>query len=450
MIKKTIIFLLCFFGCVVSVGASIFYIAPYGDDSNEGTQGKPFLTIMRAQHALAAGDTVYLRGGVYSMSEDQISSYTPPPAKAAYAHVIDITKSGTPGNRINYWAYPGEKPIFDFTNVNPPEFRISAFWVSASWIHFKGFEVIGVQVNIKTATQSESFSNVGSNNIYELLSMHDSQAIGYYLHDGSNNLVLNCDAYNNYDYTSADGLGGNTDGFGSRTPKGAVNNVFRGCRAWFNSDDGFDCIYSAEAVTYDNCWAFYNGYSTSFTKLANGNGFKGGGWTFTEPALVPTPMPRMNIISCLAVKNKANGFYSNHHRGGSNWYNNTAYLNDVNYNMLNRLQDNSKGVPGYGHKMRNNLGYAGGREILNIDSLKSDVKNNYFNLPVTVTANDFVSLDLELLTAPRSADGSLPNNAFMKLKPTSDLIDKGEKIGIPYKGSAPDLGCFEGEYSIPD
>jgi hypothetical protein len=38
----------------------------------------------------------------------------------------------------------------------------------------------------------------------------------------------------------------------------------------------------------------------------------------------------------------------------------------------------------------------------------------------------------------------------MKLRPTSDLIDKGEKIGIPYKGSAPDLGCFEGEDSIPD
>jgi hypothetical protein len=37
----------------------------------------------------------------------------------------------------------------------------------------------------------------------------------------------------------------------------------------------------------------------------------------------------------------------------------------------------------------------------------------------------------------------LPENDFMRLKSNSKLIDKGDKIGFPYNGAAPDLGCFE-------
>ena len=39
-------------------------------------------------------------------------------------------------------------------------------------------------------------------------------AIGFYLLGGSNNHILNCDAYNNYDSVSEGGKGGNVDGFG--------------------------------------------------------------------------------------------------------------------------------------------------------------------------------------------------------------------------------------------
>ena len=50
------------------------------------------------------------------------------------------------------------------------------------------------------------------------------------------------------------------DGFSTS----GTGNVFRGCRAWFNSDDGYDCINAKALVTFDNCWAFYNGYFTNF------------------------------------------------------------------------------------------------------------------------------------------------------------------------------------------
>ncbi|MBN1309005.1 MAG: hypothetical protein JXA18_13865, partial [Chitinispirillaceae bacterium] len=44
---------------------------------------------------------------------------------------------------------------------------------------------------------------------------------------------------------------------------------------------------------------------------------------------------------------------------------------------------------------------------------------------------------------PRKADGSLPDVKFMHLSANSKLIDKGKDVGLPFTGSAPDLGAFE-------
>jgi len=328
---------------------------------------------------------------------------------------------------ISYINFPGETPVFNYAAVKPEGFRVAAFYVTGSYIHLKGFEVTAVQVTIKTHTQSECFENHGSNNIYEQLSMHDGMAIGFYLLAGSDNLILNCDAYRNWDYFSENGRGGNTDGFGCHPRAGSVNNIFRGCRAWFNSDDGFDLINASEATTFDHCWAFYNGFSKDFVSEGDGNGFKSGGYGLKKVgAEIPNPVPRNTIQFCLAVRNKANGFYSNHHTGGSNWYNNSAYRNGGNYNMLNRLKDTALDVPGFDHVMYNNLGYKGGKELLQLDAAKCTLANNYFDLNLQATEADFVSLDENLLIAPRKADGSLPDTDFMKLKPGNQFVDKGK------------------------
>ena len=431
--------------CSTSFSA-IYYVANTGNDVNAGTITSPFLSIQRAQTAVVAGDTVYVRGGTFTMAESQIAQYT-----SIWAYVTLLNKSGTSGKRINYWAYPGEKPVFNYTAVNPAGYRIHAFQVTGSWIHIKGLEVVGVQVNITAHTQSECFENQGSNNIYEMLSMHDGKAIGFYLTKGGNNLILNCDAYNNWDNVSENQLGGNTDGFGFHANNdgvGYTNNIFRGCRAWFNSDDGFDCINAFEAVRFENCWAFYNGYSGSFASLGDGNGFKAGGYGVSTAPSVPTVIPRNTIQFCLAVRNKANGFYANHHLGGNNWYNNSAYYNATNYNMLNRTTDYTADIAGYDHNMKNNLGWGGrSTEYSNINFTSCNADTNAFNLPVTINSADFLSTDMALLTTARNTDGSLPNINFMQLAANSDAIDKGLNIGFAYNGTAPDLGCFESNYN---
>ena len=418
--------------------ATEYFVAPDGDDAQAGTVGAPFASLARAQQAAAPGDTVSLRGGTYRFTEAQIAQ-----RKRIWAYCIVLDKSGSDGRRITYQAYGNERPVFDFSDVKPAGSRVTAFYVTGSWLHVKGIEVTGVQVTILGHTQSECFDNQGSNNLYEMLSMHDGQAIGFWLGGGSNNVVLNCDAYRNYDYTSEDHRGGNVDGFGGHPARGSVNNVFRGCRAWFNSDDGFDLISAGEAVTIENCWAFDNGYGTKFESLGDGNGFKAGGYGSAPADHLPAVIPRHVVRGCLAVRNKANGFYANHHPGGIDWLNNTAFRNGTNFNLLGRLRDNRTDIPGIGHRLRNNLSFQSKRDLSNLDAQQSDARANSFDLPVKVEAKDFANLDETELVQPRGEDGSLPRIHFLHLAPGSALIDRGEDVGLPFKGAAPDLGAFE-------
>jgi hypothetical protein len=415
-----------------------YTVAPDGDDGNAGSVESPFASIQRAQEVAVAGDTVSIRGGTYRMSVAQIARQG-----RGRAQVILLNKSGSEGRPIRYWAHEGEQPVFDFSEVKPANRRVTAFQVEGSWLHLKGITVTGVQVTITRHTQSICVDNEGDHNVFERLTMRDGQAIGFWLGRGSDNLVLNCDAYRNHDRTSENRLGGNVDGFGFHVPKGSVNNVFRGCRAWFNSDDGFDFINTAEAVTVENCWAFYNGFDPEFKSLADGNGFKAGGYVRLPGPELPKPVPRHVVRKCVAVRNKSGGFYANHQPGGIDWLNNTAFRNGSNFNMLGRGVDDVNDVPGYGHRIQNNLGYKGRREVINLNETASDIVGNYFNLPVQIDDADFLSLDEAELVKPRQMNGDLPEGKFLRLAEGSDLIDCGSDVGLPFAGKAPDMGAFE-------
>jgi len=385
------------------------FVAPDGSDDQAGTLARPLASLMKAQALAAAGDTVWIRGGVYKLKPSQVAR-----EQRAWTYIHFFDKSGKPGQPIRYWAYRDEKPIFDASEVNPADRRINTFQVMGSWLHFRGFEVIGTQVNFKGHGQSCNFELQGGHNILERLSLHDSQAIGVYLLGGSDNLILNCDAYRNHDFTSEDGRGGNVDGFGGHPRRGSVNNVFRGCRAWFNSDDGYDCISSWESVRFEACWAMYNGYGPKFEKRGDGNGFKVGGYGNTPVHGVPEPAPRHVAEGCLAVRNKASGFYANHHLTGGDWSFNSAYRNANDFNFLMRPADNSREIDGVGHRVTANLSYRGLRDVTRIDVARCTLKDNAFATDRKFTDGSFESVDESVLTGPRQADGSLPKVAFLR------------------------------------
>lgn len=428
---RTPIMIVFLAACFGHAAARDFYIAPGGDDRAAGTEESPFASLIPAQKVIAAGDRVIFRGGVYKPSSEQSMGER----SSIYSCAYILDKDGVEGKPITYMAYPGEQPIFDMSDYRPEGKRVSVFYVSGSWLHIKGLEVIGTQVTISDGsnTQSECFSNRGgSHNVYEDLKMHDGSAIGWYLVKGGNNLVLNCDAWCNYDKANG---GGNVDGFGCHPSKGDTGNVLRGCRSWWNSDDGFDLIHSAESVWIDNCWAFYNGYQpNTFKSAADGNGIKAGGYGMSENSKIPETIPMHRVTNCLAYYNKSAGLYANHHLGGIEWVNNTGVHNRWNYNMVNRQSaEDAVDVSGYGHFLAHNVSFdPRDKDYYNMDFAKCTLINNSFGpKELTLTTDDFESLDGEPLTSPRQADGTLPDILFVRPKSTSALYSS--KMGYSFQ-----------------
>ncbi len=415
--------------------AAEYFVSPDGKDDADGTKAAPFATLQRAQQAVVAGDTVVVRGGTYVMTDAHISRRT-----RLHAWVTHLDKSGREDAPIRYVAAAGEVPVFDFSAVKPPGRRVSAFHVSGSWIQLRGLDVRGVQVTMTGHTQSICFSNSGSHNVFEALRMHDGQAIGYYSTHGSHNLVLNCDAWANHDFTSENKRGGNVDGFGCHPDKGSVRNVFRGCRAWLNSDDGFDLIMAAEPVVIEDCWAMRNGLDARGRRLADGNGFKAGGYAATPARDLPRPIPRHIVRRCVAAGNAAAGFYANHHPAGLDWINNSAFGNSSGFSFLNRTPDNATDVPGTGHRLVNNLAHRNRRAVTNLAPTGNFAAGNAFD---GLADADFLSLDPSELTQPRPPDGTLPKVRFLRPAKGSRLIDAGQATGLPFSGMAPDVGAFE-------
>lgn len=122
----------------------------------------------------------------------------------------------------------------------------------------------------------------------------------------ANNKVVNCDSYNNYDTTAG---GGNADGFDAKVNIGPGNS-FTGCRAWDNSDDGYDMFPKDAAGTYPvtitHCIAYHNGYHNGRVS-GNGNGFKLGSDR--------TGGANHVIKYSIAVNNLSKGFDQNHNQG---------------------------------------------------------------------------------------------------------------------------------------
>ncbi len=419
--------------------ATDYYVATTGSDSNPGTMASPFATLQKGASAAVAGDTVFIRGGTYK---------TTTPASTGAG--IQFTKSGSSDtSRIRYWAYPGEVPVFDFTNMTISTTGYThGFVVTGSWLHFKGLEIANVPMNT-FSNNGVAVSN-GGNCIFEQLNMHHNSGNGIFIGKGNGgHLVLNCDAHDNYDATSSQGQGQNADGFGVHYQTAGATTVIRGCRAWWNSDDGYDLINQEMPVTVENSWAMGNGYAMYGTfnpAMGNGNGFKMGSSATGVRHLVQN-----NV----AWRNKASGLYANHSSGGNTWYNNTSFMNGTQYNMLasppNDPNTTITLTGAMAHIMRNNIGYPN----RNSNMTGVDTQFNSWDLTTTPAATDFLSIadpsvsgtgiaiESSGALGPRAADGSLPPVDFLKLVTGSRMIDKGTDVGLPFLGTAPDLGAYE-------
>jgi len=403
MIKPAFVVLATMFVAGVPLGATTWYVATNGNDSYSGTSlNQPFATPFKAMNGIASGDTIYVRGGLYAMTNE-----------------LKTSKAGFATNYCKLWAYPGEKPVFNYTNAGSGKRGI---YISKDYWHVKGIEVAYSRDNGIIIAG-------GASNIVEGCIIHDSNDDGITLGSTSSsthdNLILNCDSYRNYQ----EGSGGNNgDGYAAKAGSG-TNNVFRGCRAWHNSDDGWDCYdNNTGGIRFENCWSFDNGTNlwgvSGFS--GNGNGFKLGG---------AGTLGRHTLKNCLAFDNHSKGFDHNGSLGGHTLYNCTGFRNAKwNFSFYDTPTNGT-------NVFKNCVSWLGLGNTNNIVPSSVMVSNSWQGF--SVTAADFASLDTSLAFAPRNADYSLPTNGLARLAAGSQLIDAGVDVGLPYRGAAPDLGAYE-------
>jgi uncharacterized repeat protein (TIGR02059 family) len=254
------------------------------------------------------------------------------------------------------------------------------------------------------------------------------------LRDGdSDNLILNCDFHHNSDPITVGGPDGNADGLAIANQPSTAKNTIRGCRFWNNSDDGLDLWYNDGYLTLENSWSWKNGYKNDGTPAADGCGFKFG----ATQGSYSNQFGR-TVINNIAVYNKTKGFNQNSANIKFYFYNNVAWKNAKGFDFyIYDLQ----------HVFKNNIVFD---NTINWNGNYSNSIRDHNSYDASFSPNgkvassaDFQSLDTTGMSGPRKADGSLPDIKFMKLVSSSDLIDAGTDVGLPYEGAAPDLGAYE-------
>jgi hypothetical protein len=223
---------------------------------------------------------------------------------------------------------------------------------------------------------------------------HSNHGAGIYHYSGDRNRYQYVITFNNYDYNNA---GENADGLSIAS--GSDNTIYRSL-SYNNSDDGFDTWRSTRTLI-DSSISFRNGRGDG----GDGNGIKAG------------PGANTTIQNTITFENRATGI---HHNGGSNG----RYINNTSYNDNYAFQANSTTT------LRNNIAI-GGRLYL------QGANSSHNTWDLNITNPQFISTD------PTHPD-------FLALQPTSPAINTGTNVGLPYTGTAPDLGAIPHNQRITD
>ena len=230
------------------------YVSPSGKSTAAGTQNAP-MDLLTAINSISAGYTIWMEEGTYKAYE----LYGAP-------IVIAESNSGAEGAYKTISSINGGTVTIDFSGMAELGSNRGIVLDGSYW-HFYDIDICNAGDNGMLLS--------GDNNIIELCQFYANHDSGLQISRyntsadtidlwPSNNLILNCTAFDNKDEATCE----NADGFAAKLTCGE-GNVFDGCISYCNSDDGWD-LYAKPAtgstgvVTIKNSVAFGNG------KLTNG------------------------------------------------------------------------------------------------------------------------------------------------------------------------------------
>ena len=268
---------------------SYIYVSPDGRSYGSGAKDDP-VDIYTAVKSAAPGRTILLKGGTYALDKTVI---------------VERGVNGTADAKIYMIADPeaATRPVLDFQG------RCAGMILAGDYWYFQGFDVTRSANAQKGIQVSGSYNTV--DNVMTYRNGNTGLQISRYKSTDnwedwpSHNLILNCTSYLNADAGYED-----ADGFAAKLTV-ADGNVFDGCIAAYNADDGWDLFAKVETgaigrVTIQNSVAFKNGYvldaNGQEVDAGNGNGFKMGGSSISG---------RHILRNSVSFSNKAKGIDSN-------------------------------------------------------------------------------------------------------------------------------------------
>ena len=268
---------------------SYIYVSPDGRSYGSGAKDDP-VDIYTAVKSAAPGRTILLKGGTYALDKTVI---------------VERGVNGTADAKIYMIADPeaATRPVLDFQG------RCAGMILAGDYWYFQGFDVTRSANAQKGIQVSGSYNTV--DNVMTYRNGNTGLQISRYKSTDnwedwpSHNLILNCTSYLNADAGYED-----ADGFAAKLTV-ADGNVFDGCIAAYNADDGWDLFAKVETgaigqVTIQNSVAFKNGYvldaNGQEVDAGNGNGFKMGGSSISG---------RHILRNSVSFGNKAKGIDSN-------------------------------------------------------------------------------------------------------------------------------------------
>lgn len=136
--------------------SATYYVAPTGNNANNGSEAAPWATVKKAVDTMVAGDTTYLRGGTFVETAE-----------------VRFARSGTASAPITLQAYPNETPIISFSDPSNGTHRV-VIWnssganVAIGWIVIEGitFADCAVGVRFYSAHDVTVRNNAFRNNRY--------------------------------------------------------------------------------------------------------------------------------------------------------------------------------------------------------------------------------------------------------------------------------------------
>lgn len=388
---KSFLILLCL--TTVLFSQNSYFVSKKGKDSNRGTIKRPFKSLKKAISLVEAGDTIYIRSGRYPI----------------YNRVYVKGEQDKP---ITIQAYKNEKVVFigsygkdKIYNLNQNASHDS-FIVTGSWLIFRNLE-------FKNGTTALHIKSNASHNRFENLSIHDNYYSSLVLTDGaSDNTIINCDAYHNFDSNSK---GQHADGFvivghkREKTPHIGKGNMFINCRSWGNSDDGFDCWQSGNPVIFINCLSYENGHDIwkkSKEFKGDGNGFKLGvhnRYGHMQDAHI--------VINCKAWRNNSRGFDYNDNEVAITMFRNISWKNKNSGYKFRRAN----------HNLIQNINIESGDNYLSKDIYE---EGNSWNKRDYNIKEEIISFDDKSIKAKRDKKGQIDPKGFLELKSDSLFFEK--------------------------